>query len=50
MTYATEADIINVALFGCTAKEWRDAHPEEKGTIRDWRMSCSSSFWRIWKR
>lgn len=35
MTYATEADIINVALFGCTAKEWRDAHPEEKGNIRD---------------
>ena len=35
MTYATEADIINVALFGSTAKEWRDAHPETKGNIRD---------------
>lgn len=35
MTYATEADMINVALFGCTAKDWRDAHPEEKGNIRD---------------
>lgn len=35
MIYASEADIINVALFGCTAKEWRDAHPEERGNIRD---------------
>lgn len=34
-TYASEADIINVALFGCTAKEWRDAHPDAKGNIRD---------------
>lgn len=35
MIYASEADIINVALFGCTAKEWRDAHPEARGNIRD---------------
>lgn len=35
MTYANEADIINVALFGCTAKEWREAHPETDGNIRD---------------
>lgn len=34
-TYASEADIINVALFGMTAKEWRDKHPDEKGNIRD---------------
>ena len=34
-TYANEADIINIALFGMTAKEWRDAHPEAKGNIRD---------------
>lgn len=34
-TYASEADIINVALFGMTAKEWRDSHPSEKGNIRD---------------
>ena len=33
--YANEADLLNVALFGMTAKEWRDAHPEEKGNIRD---------------
>ena len=26
-----EADIINIALFGCTAKQWRDAHPDAKG-------------------
>lgn len=33
--YATEADMLNVALFGCTAKEWRDANPETAGNIRD---------------
>ncbi len=33
--YASEADLLNVALFGMTAKEWRDAHPEDKGNIRD---------------
>ena len=34
-TYASEADIINVALFGITAKQWRDLHPDSKGNIRD---------------
>ena len=34
--YADEADVINVALFGMTAKEWRDAHPRSKGNIRDY--------------
>ena len=34
-TYADEADIINVALSGMTAKEWRDAHPKSKGNVRD---------------
>ena len=34
--YANEADILNVALFGMTAKEWRDAHPDDKGNIRDY--------------
>ena len=33
--YATEADVLNVALFGQTAKQWRDAHPDAKGNIRD---------------
>jgi hypothetical protein len=33
--YASEADLLNVALFGKTAAEWRDAHPEAKGNIRD---------------
>ena len=33
--YATEADIINVALFGMTAKEWRKCNPEADGNIRD---------------
>ena len=34
--YATEADILNMALFGMTAGEWRDSHPSEKGNIRDY--------------
>ena len=33
--YASEADVINVALFGMTAKEWRENNPEEEGNIRD---------------
>ena len=34
--YADEADVINVALFGQTAKEWRDSNPNLKGNIRDY--------------
>ena len=34
-TYASEADIINVALFGITAKDWRKMNPDAKGNIRD---------------
>lgn len=33
--YANEADLLNVALFGITAQEWRDAHPDKTGNIRD---------------
>ncbi len=34
--YANEADVLNVAMFGMTAKQWRDAHPDLKGNIRDY--------------
>jgi hypothetical protein len=34
-TYANEADLLNVVLFGKTAKEWRDENPDDKGNIRD---------------
>ena len=34
LIYAEEADVLNVALFGITAKEWRDANPDKKGNIR----------------
>ena len=34
--YANEADVINVALFGMTAKEWRENNPDLKGNIRDY--------------
>lgn len=33
--YANEADLLNVALFGITAKEWRDKNSDKKGNIRD---------------
>ena len=35
LIYAEEADVLNVALFGMTAKEWRDANPGKKGNMRD---------------
>ena len=34
--YANEADLLNVALFGITAKEWRDNNPDKTGNIRDY--------------
>ena len=33
--YANEADLLNVALFGITAKQWKDANPNAKGNMRD---------------
>ncbi len=35
LVYASEADVLNMALFGTTAREWRESHPEDKGNIRD---------------
>ncbi|MEN9401548.1 MAG: hypothetical protein RL091_251 [Verrucomicrobiota bacterium] len=35
MVYAEEADLLNVALFGRTARQWREAHPGAEGNIRD---------------
>ena len=34
-TYASEADILNMALFGMTAKQWRTQHPDATGNMRD---------------
>lgn len=34
--YANEADVLNVAMFGITAKQWREANPDLKGNIRDY--------------
>ena len=34
--YAEEADVLNVAMFGITARQWREANPELKGNIRDY--------------
>lgn len=35
-TYANEADMLNVVLFGKTAKQWKDDNPDIKGNMRDW--------------
>ena len=34
--YASEADVLNMALFGVTAKDWRETNPDLKGNIRDY--------------
>jgi len=36
ITYASEADLLNVALFGHTAKQWRDANPKLEGNMREY--------------
>lgn len=36
ITYASEADVLNIALFGKTAKEWRDENYGKDGNIRDY--------------
>jgi hypothetical protein len=36
LTYANEADMLNVAMFGATAAEWRNANPELDGNVRDY--------------
>lgn len=36
IVYASEADVLNVALFGKTAKEWRESNPDKEGNIRDY--------------
>ncbi len=33
--YANEADLLNMALYGMTAKQWREANPDLKGNVRD---------------
>ena len=36
MKYADEADVLNIAMFGMTAKQWREQNPDKKGNIRDY--------------
>lgn len=36
LIYANEADVLNVSLFGMSAKEWREKNPDKKGNIRDY--------------
>ena len=45
--YASEVDILNVALFGMRAKEWRDLNLDKKGNIRDYESTLNSLFFLI---
>jgi len=36
LVYASEADVLNMAMFGMTAKQWREQNPDKKGNIRDY--------------
>jgi hypothetical protein len=47
--YASEADVLNIALFGMTAKKWRERHPGKKGNIRNFANGPSLSVSSIWK-
>ena len=40
LVYASEADVLNMALFGKTAAQWREENPKEKGNIRDHADVC----------
>jgi KilA-N domain len=40
LIYASEADVLNMALFGKTAKQWREEYPGRKGNIRDYADVC----------
>ncbi|MDR2910463.1 MAG: KilA-N domain-containing protein [Bacteroidales bacterium] len=52
--YASEADVLNVALFGTTAAAWREANPDLKGNIRDYatinELICLSNMEMLCKR
>lgn len=36
MKYADEADVLNIAMFGMTARQWREQNSDKKGSIRDY--------------
>ena len=47
LVYASEVDVLNMALFGMTAKQWRDANPDKKGNIRWTKVEVLNSFLRL---
>lgn len=44
--YASEADVLNMALFGKTAKQWREENQDKKGNVRDYANVTS---WFVWQ-
>ena len=49
MKYADEADVLNIAMFGMTARQWREQNPDKKGNIRDYASSMNLSAYQTWK-
>ena len=47
--YANEADVLNVAMFGMTARQWREANPDRKGNSATMPPSMSLSVSRTWR-
>ena len=51
MVYANEADVLNIALFGQIAKQWREENSDKKGNIRDYvtlnELNCLSNMENI---
>jgi len=47
--YTSEADLLNVALFGNPTKQWRDANPEAAGHVRDDAKLSNLQYCRTWK-
>ena len=55
MKYADEADVLNIAMFGMTARQWREQNPDKKGNIRDYanffpRIKAFFAYCKIQKR
>ena len=49
MKYADEADVLNMAMFGMTARQWREQNPDKKGNIRDYANINEQTAYRIWR-
>lgn len=49
LRYAEEADVLNMAMFGSTARQWREQNPDKKATSETMQPSTSSSVYPTWR-